>query len=146
MISVADSALPAAAPFSLRGTFPTHLSMVKSSIYLKPQVLPYGSPMSQNLFQPSVNKPFVATEEAICGYTAKLIDRCLAFLQAHAARQKGLDYLQVFEKPDYFPEDLWFIEVDRAIIAMVPSDYLSSSFVYEAGFRLRLAPSTGLES
>ena len=90
---------------------------------LKPQEIPLDSADSRYMFQPSPEKPFVATPSAIGLYTAETIDRCLTLLQGHAILHNGLDYLQVFESQDL--ESLWFIEDDAggAITALLPSDY-----------------------
>lgn len=90
---------------------------------LKVQEIPFGSPDSRYMFQPSAEMPFLGTPAAISLY-ADAIHRCLRQLQELAKEKNGLDYLQVFEDPDK-PEALWFIEDDAggAITALLPSDY-----------------------
>lgn len=88
---------------------------------LKDQEIPLDNPESTCMFQPGPEKPFVATPAAIAVYRSQ-IHHCLAHLQEKAAQHHGLDYLQVFvdsEKPD----NLWFMEDDRAITALLPSDH-----------------------
>ena len=76
------------------------------------------------MFQPSEEKPFVATPPAMALYQRETIIACLRILQEQAVRKQGLDYLQVFDDPDR-DEALWFIEDDigGAITALLPSDY-----------------------
>ncbi len=95
-----------------------------NSLTLKNQELPLDHPDSSNMFQPSVNKPFVATPAAIGMYQQQTIIECLRILQEQAEQHDGLDYLQVFED-DTKPENLWFIEDDPggAITALLPTDY-----------------------
>lgn len=90
---------------------------------LKVQEIPYDHPDSRNFFQPSAEKPFVATQAAIAMYRHAIL-RCLMQLQTLAREKNGIDYLQVFDDPDR-PEALWFIEDDDggAITALLPSDY-----------------------
>jgi hypothetical protein len=91
---------------------------------LKQQEVPHDSPESRNFFQPSADKPFVATPAAIREYQHETIIRCLSVLQEQARRFNGIDYLQVFVDVDK-TEDLWFIEdgPGGAITALLPSDY-----------------------
>ena len=93
------------------------------SFTLKAQEIPFDHPDSRYCFQPSPQKPFLATPAAIALY-ADAIPRCLAQLQALAQLHGGLDYLQVFTDPGK-AEALWFIEDDDggAITALLPSDY-----------------------
>jgi hypothetical protein len=90
---------------------------------LKVQEIPYDHPDSRYMFQPTSDKPFVATSAAIAMY-GDAIYRCLTQLQCLAHRYNGLDYLQVFEDPEK-PKALWFIEDHDggAITALLPSDY-----------------------
>lgn len=76
------------------------------------------------MFQPSADKPFVATRAAIAMYQTEIIISCLGVLRQKADEHAGLDYLQVFESDEY-PESLWFIEdgTGGAITALLPSDY-----------------------
>ncbi len=89
----------------------------------KLQEIPFESPESCYMFQPSPEKPFVATPTAIELYRDAIL-RCLRELQQLAKEKNGLDYLQIFEDP-YKAEALWFIEDDEggAITALLPSDY-----------------------
>jgi hypothetical protein len=91
---------------------------------LKTQEIPFDSPQSCNMFQPSPEKPFLATPAAIELYTPETILGCLHVLQDVARRENGCDYLQVFEDADK-PEALWFMEdgPGGAITALLPSDY-----------------------
>lgn len=77
------------------------------------------------MFQPSAEKPFVATPAAIQAYTRETILACLQTLQDQAVRYEGIDYLQVFKNEDPEKEDLWFIEDGDggAITALLPTDY-----------------------
>ena len=87
------------------------------------QEIPYDDPDSRYMFQPSSEKPFVATPAAIAIYR-DAIYRCLVQLQKLAIEKNGLDYQQVFEDSSR-PEPLWFIEDDDggAITALLPSDH-----------------------
>ena len=87
------------------------------------QEIPYDDPDSRYMFQPTHEKPFVATPAAIAIYRDSIY-RCLTQLQELAVEKNGLDYLQVFEDPDR-PESLWFMEDDEggAITALLPSDH-----------------------
>lgn len=89
---------------------------------LKTQEIPYDHPDSCNMFQPSADKPFVATRAAISTYREETILACLRTLQDQAKRYDGIDYLQIFQSPEPGKEDLWMIE-DSAITALLPSDY-----------------------
>jgi len=91
---------------------------------LKPQEIPYDHPDSTNMFQPSAEKPFLATPPAIDMYQHETIIACLRVLQERAALHGGLDYLQVFEDAER-DEALWIIEDGDggAITALLPSDY-----------------------
>lgn len=75
------------------------------------------------MFQPTPDKPFVATTCAIDMYQQETIIAGLRVLQERARHQGGLDYLQVFESDK--PESLMFIEDPPGgeITALVPSDY-----------------------
>ena len=91
---------------------------------LQRQEIPHDDPESCNRFQPSPEKPFVATPDAIELYTAETIVACLRILQKQAEEHDGLDYLQSFDDPGK-SESLWFIEdgVGGAITALLPSNH-----------------------
>jgi hypothetical protein len=88
---------------------------------LKDQEIPLNDPESHFMFQPDRNKLFVATPAAIAVFRSQ-IHHCLAPLQEKAAQHNGLDYLQVFVDSEK-QQNLWFIENDEAITALLPSDY-----------------------
>ena len=90
---------------------------------LKPQEIPFDHEDSKYMFQPSAEKPFLATPGAIEVYREK-IQECLVTLQNKAQEHNGLDYLQVFEDLSK-QEALWIIEDDTggAITALLPSEY-----------------------
>ena len=90
---------------------------------LKVQEIPFEDPDSRYMFQPSAEKPFVATPACISLYR-DAIYHCLIQLQQLAVEKNGLDYLQVFDDSDK-PEGLWFIEDDDggAITALLPSEH-----------------------
>ena len=92
---------------------------------LQEQEIPLDDPESTNMFQPSAEKPFVATQAAIAAYGQEVIAKCHQLLRAQADRHQGLDYLQVFKNPEPNTEDLWFIEdgPGGAITSLLPSDY-----------------------
>ena len=92
---------------------------------LKTQEIPFDHPESNCRFQPSADKPFLATPAAIDAYRHEVIVECLQVLQEQAKRHDGIDYLQVFQNPDPHREALWFIEdgAGGAITALLPSDY-----------------------
>jgi hypothetical protein len=93
---------------------------------LKRQEIPYEHPDSANMFQPSSEKPFLATPDAIEMYQHETILRCLTVLQQEAKRHQGLDYLQVFDGEAIGKtENLWYIEdgPGGAITALLPSNY-----------------------
>lgn len=78
------------------------------------------------MFQPSADKPFLATPDAIEMYQHEVILACLGVLQRKAIEKQGLDYLQVFEgEKTGKPENLWYIEdgAGGAITALLPSNY-----------------------
>lgn len=91
---------------------------------LKPQEIPLDHPDSSCMFQPTPDKPFVATRAAIDMYTQETIVACWQVLRQLADEHQGLDYLQVFES-DQHEENLWYIEDGEggAITALLPSDY-----------------------
>lgn len=91
---------------------------------LKPQEIPYDDPDSNNMFEPSPDKPLVATPAAVEMYTHETIVACFRVLRGVADENNGLDYLQIFKDAEK-PEDLWFIEDGEggAITALLPSDY-----------------------
>ena len=102
-------------------SFPsTHMPLPQ----LKPQEIPLDHPDSTNMFQPSAEKPLVATRAAVEMYTHEVIVLCWGVLQDNARQYDGLDYLQVFQD-DTKSEPLWFIEDGEggAITALLPSDY-----------------------
>lgn len=68
---------------------------------LKEQEIPLDHPDSNNMFQPNAEKPLVATLAAIEMCQQETIFQCLMALQNLAERHSGLDYLQVFEDPEY---------------------------------------------
>jgi hypothetical protein len=90
---------------------------------LKQQEIPLDHPDSCNMFQPGPEKPFVATRGAIDKFQHETIIACLRILQQEAAKNDGIDYLQVFESPD--GDRLWFIEDGEggAITALIPEEY-----------------------
>jgi len=90
---------------------------------LKPQEVPFDTPDSCNMFQPSATKPFLATPGALAAYGG-VVFGCLAVLQRLAKEHDGIDYLQVFTDPSK-PEPLWLIEDGDggAITALLPSEY-----------------------
>ena len=92
---------------------------------LQPQEIPLDDPQSCEMFMPSEAKPLVATPAAIEMYGQEMILACLQVLQESAAKNGGLDYLQVFEPSADKPEALWFIEdgTGGAITALLPTDY-----------------------
>jgi len=95
-----------------------------TALRLKPQEIPLDSPDSRWQFEPTPQKPFVATPAAIAAFGIEVIVGCLAALQQKARQHQGLDYLQVFE--DHATQQrLWFIEdgPGGAITALLPSDY-----------------------
>lgn len=96
---------------------------MKDRLELKPQEPPLDHPDSCNRFQPSREKPFLATPGVIERYGHETIIACLYVLQQKAADHDGIDYLQVFESAD--GDRLWFIEDGDggAITAMLPEDY-----------------------
>lgn len=94
-----------------------------SRLFHKPQEIPVDHPDSNNMFQPSPEKPFLATRGAIDTHTQEVIFACFEVLREKADRHAGLDYLQVFEAENC--ENLWFIEdgPGGAITALLPSEY-----------------------
>ncbi len=93
---------------------------------LKRQEIPYDHPDSVNMFQPSPEKPFVATRDAIDIFQQEINLRCLTILQEKAVEHGGLDYLQVFDgKSVGKDEDLWYIEDGEggAITSLLASNY-----------------------
>lgn len=91
---------------------------------LRPQEIAIDDPRSCYTFQPSAEKPFVATPAAIEQFGESAIIDCLRFLQSKALTCQGLDYLQVFEITGENAH-LWFIEDGDggAITALLPDDY-----------------------
>lgn len=92
---------------------------------LKTQEIPFDDEESCNMFQPSAEKPFLATPAAIEAYQHETILRCLYLLQEQADKHQGIDRLQVFMSPEPGKDPLWFIEDGEggAITALLPSDY-----------------------
>ena len=95
-----------------------------STLTLEDQEITLSHPNSNNMFQPSLEKPFVATPAAIEAFGQPIIIQCLGELQQKADQHWGLDYLQVFAEPET-QRRLWFIEDGDggAITALLPSDY-----------------------
>lgn len=91
---------------------------------LKSQEIAVDHAQSDCMFQPSPEKPFVATPAAMDTFGRAVIIECLVHLQSKARKHDGLDYLQVFEDRQT-GETLWFIEDGEggAITALLPSDY-----------------------
>lgn len=85
---------------------------------LKQQEIPFDHPHSRNRFL----KPFHATPGALQTFTVPVLVFCLVQLQQLAAKQEGLDYLQVFETEGDQP-NLWFIEDGQVVTALLPSEY-----------------------
>jgi len=93
---------------------------------LKEQEIAYDHPDSVNMFQPTADKPFLATPDAIDAYQNDVIIACLGVLQRKAIEKHGLDYLQVFDGESIGKsENLWYIEDGEggAITALLPSNY-----------------------
>lgn len=89
---------------------------------LKQQEIPFDHPQSTYMFLPTTEKPLLATPMAIQAYQIETVLACLRVLQEKAEEHVGLDYLQVFEDASK-EENLWFIEDEQAITALLPSDY-----------------------
>ncbi len=89
------------------------------SVKLKPQEIPFDHPDSKWQFNP-LTKQLVATSAAIRLYQAD-IREAIDQLRILADKEGGLDYLQIFESDR--PENLWLIEDEIAITALLPSDY-----------------------
>jgi hypothetical protein len=94
------------------------------TLTLRPQENPLNHPRSSYRFQPSAEKPFVATPAAITTFGQEVIIQCLEHIQDLARKHSGIDYVQVFEDPET-EQPLWFIEdgPGGAITALLPSDY-----------------------
>ena len=91
-------------------------------LHLKEQEIPYDHPHSSFMF----TKQFVATQNAFHTFGIEVLLAGLLRLQAEARKHDGLDYLQVFKnlcKADFDGKDLWFIEDDVAVTALLPEDY-----------------------
>lgn len=58
---------------------------------LKQQEVPLDSPESCNFFQPSPDRPFVATQAALREYQQEAIIRGLLVLQEQTRRFNGID-------------------------------------------------------
>ena len=95
------------------------------ALILKEQEIPFDHPGSCHMFQPSAEKPFVATPSAIEVHQHDTILQCLYILQIQAKKFNGIDYLQVFQSSEPDKDALWFIEDGQggAITALLPSDY-----------------------
>jgi len=91
---------------------------------LRPQEITVSDRRSTYMFEPSDDKPFVATRAAVDMFGTELIIAALHELQEKARQEDGLDYLQVYDV-DGYGEALWFIEdgPGGAITALLPSDY-----------------------
>jgi len=88
-------------------------------VILKPQEIPFDHPDSKWQFNP-LTKQLVATPAAISLYQDS-IRQAIDHLRILADEKGGLDYLQVFESDR--DENLWVIEDEIAITALLPSDY-----------------------
>ncbi len=95
-----------------------------TTLRLRTQEIKLSDPRSRYTFVPSRNKPFVATRAAVNTFGAELVCQGLRVLQERARRERGLDYVQVFDV-DGKDQPLWFIEdgPGGAITALLPSDY-----------------------
>jgi len=95
-----------------------------AALQLKPQEIPLDCEDSRWTFQPTAEKPFLATPAAITAFGIETILVCLREVQQQARRNRGLDYLQVFVD-QATDQRLWFIEdgPGGAITALLPSDY-----------------------
>jgi hypothetical protein len=85
---------------------------------LKDQEIPLGDLRSHFHFR----KPFVSTQGALSTFGPLVLNTCLAELQAKADEYGGLDYLQVFQAPEGLP-NLWFIEDEQVVTALLPEEY-----------------------
>ena len=96
---------------------------VNAKLKLKPQEPPYDHPDSSNWFQPSPDKPFLATPGAIERYGHETLLACLRLLQQKASEHQGIDYLQVFDSES--GDRLWYLEdgPGGAITAILPEEY-----------------------
>ena len=101
-----------------------HEILRMKELTLRPQEIPLDDPRSCCMFQPSPEKPFVATPAAVEQFGESVIIDCLRILQSRAIAQHGLDYLQVFEVASTNSR-LWFIEDGDggAITALLAEDY-----------------------
>ena len=89
---------------------------------LKEQETPYDDPHSRFMFE----KNLVSTTNALHTFGPSTIFACLLRVQAKAQEKQGLDYLQVFEnlsKLEFAGKNLWFIEDDLVVTALLPEDY-----------------------
>jgi len=91
---------------------------------LQPQAIPFEHPDSFNMFQPSAEKPLVATPGAIESFSHETVVECWKLLHDLAKEKQGIDYLQVFVR-DHDESKLWFIEDGEggAITALTPDEY-----------------------
>lgn len=94
------------------------------TLALKPQEIPFDHPDSCNMFEPSREKPIVATTAALATFGPVVIAGCIQVLQRKAKQHHGIDRLQIFTTGEAGKVDLWFIDgPGEAITAMLPSDY-----------------------
>ena len=91
---------------------------------LQPQEIPFDHPDSVYMFQPTPEKPFVATPGAIETFTHDVIVACWLVLRSLADEHEGIDYLQVFTREND-QQRIWFMEDGDggAITALRPEDY-----------------------
>ena len=81
---------------------------METKLRLKPQEPPFDHPDSLNRFQPSADKPFLATPGAIEQFGYETLIACLRLLQQKAFEHEGIDYIQVLESET--GARVWFIE------------------------------------
>lgn len=95
-----------------------------SKMTLQPQEIPFDHPDSFNMFQPSAEKPLVATPGAIEEFSQVTVGNCWRVLNNLAKDKQGIDYLQVFVR-NGDNSKLWFIEDGDggAITALTPDEY-----------------------
>ena len=75
-------------------------------------------------FEPSPERPFRATPNAVAMFTREVIDQCLTKLQTFANQSGGLAYIQVFDS-DQHDDNLWFVEDngEGVITALAGGEY-----------------------
>lgn len=95
-----------------------------SEMSLQPQEIPFDHPDSFNMFQPSAEKPLVATQGAIEEFSHETVLACWRVLVDLAIEKNGIDSLQVFRRVKD-GERLWLIEDGEggAITALTPDEY-----------------------